>query len=442
MRLQLFICIIFFLCVDVVDCDPNEIVEATLKYDGSMGIAFLWEDQVMVTTRRNMISEQAIWARQWVNRNCNLNIFRVGYTYLFEIIYQNNTMVVSYPFEGLVLLAVADESGQELPYEEVLHYARSIGFFMVTPRITAPYTEVLWYCGGIDLTSKQSRSLDKVPCVSGALPVHKQQQEGWVVKFKNARRQKIVYSWFKKISRIANLVHPQVVWLLVKHDKLKEAFGDIPNRFVDEVNRIIRALGRKFLETVGFIEKHLAVTVSLKAHKASRSLLCKVIYESDGYEDFEEDTSEEDILTSGATANENGEKCRQDIDVIITTKINDLVEVGKQLLLNVHQHEYLVLCNQGQRIGDWFINLSPFYSQNKENFYRLPVLDFICPTSYFLEGYEPSDNFKQTWCQKWKKLQINQVQFLQELLQENNQIPPFLQLSVEIIVFLLKFLDV
>jgi hypothetical protein len=41
----------------------NEIVTATPKLDGSMVVFFLYEDQVVVTTKRRMDSEQALWAK-------------------------------------------------------------------------------------------------------------------------------------------------------------------------------------------------------------------------------------------------------------------------------------------------------------------------------------------------------------------------------------------
>ena len=69
-----------FYFVDMSDHDPDEIVEATVKYDGSLGIAFVWNGEVMVTTRRRMDSQQAIWAKQWIKDHCNLTKFQAGYT--------------------------------------------------------------------------------------------------------------------------------------------------------------------------------------------------------------------------------------------------------------------------------------------------------------------------------------------------------------------------
>ena len=140
------------------DHDPDEIVEATIKYDGLLGLSFIWNGEVMVTTRQRMDSQQAIWAKQWIKDHCNLTKFQAGYTYLFEIIYQDNTVIVNYLFEGLVLLAITDESGHELPYEELLQCAKTIGFFMVTPRITGSYSDVLWYCGGVESSEEPTTS--------------------------------------------------------------------------------------------------------------------------------------------------------------------------------------------------------------------------------------------------------------------------------------------
>ena len=425
-----------FLCVDVDECNPNEIVEATIKYDGSLGVAFTWNGEVMVTTRRRMDSEQAMWAKQWINDHCNLTRFQTGYTYLFEIIYQNNTVIVNYLFEGLVLLAISDESGHELPHDEVLYNARTIGFFMVTPRITAPYSEILWYCAGIDLTFQ--RSMTSSPFVSGALPVHNRRQEGWVVKFRDGRRQKIVYSWWKEIAQIADLVHPQIVWLLIRHDKIKEILRNVPNHFHVEINRIIRALRRKFVETVKRVEEYL-IFLRMKPRSFFGERKNRI------YGVWEDSTSEERSFHKLREQNEklciednnviaSDLKTRKDEDehieegcVTITT---DFVKLARRLS---RYYAYPISRDEGE--------ISPIYNWKKENVFRLPVLDYICPTSPVLDGYEPSENFKQTWCKGWKTLPVHQMQFIQKVLQKNLSYPPFLQLPVEVIVLLLGFLD-
>ena len=391
--------------------EQDEIVEATIKYDGSLGIAFLWNGDVMVTTKRRMNSEQAVWANQWIIEHCNLTAFQAGCTYLFEIIYQNNTVVVNYLFEGLVLLAITNESGYELPYEETLHCARVIGFFMIAPRITGEYSEVLWYCGGIESSQETVTpgGPNWPPFTSGALPISEGRQEGWVVKFKDGVRQKIVYKWWKNVSKLADLVHPQIIWLLLKHDKITEVFGNVPNHFKTEIRRMVQAIGRRFEETLRLVESIFKV----------------------------ERPNSEDISDSLCHVNEWS-------DAKVKRMIDDLVGKNdhlRQLLTEIKPDLPALGVYEGtERDSD--VNTLPFYHHLKRNFLRLPILNYICPAFPELEGYEPIDNFRQTWCKGWARQSFtHEWQFVQAALQENDDAPPFLQLPVEIIVMILLFLD-
>ena len=446
----------YFLYLDVDEFNPNETAEATIKYDGTLGIAFVWNDEVRVTSRRRMNSEQALWAKQWISDNCDLTFFQSGYTYLFEIIYQTNTVIVNYLFEGLILLAINDEGGHELSYDEVLCTARNIGFFMVTPRITALYSEILWYCGGIDLTTQKSMLPNYGPFFSGALPVNTKRQEGWVVKFKDGRRRKIVYSWWKEASGIVSLVHPQIIWLLVKHDKIKEVLGNVPNHIRVEINRIIQALGSKFMETVKHVEEHLMKLRNVSGETGRK--MCGVWRDSwyltkfDQFEDeglfklegilklreqsetfcLDDNMDANNVMASDLPTRKDDDEYIEDDSVIVRRRF---VKLARKL------DRYFEVSTRQSQLTCKDVNLSPVYHREKKNFLRLPVLDHMFPTSPVLDGYEPSDNFKQTWCKGWKMCPINQMQFIQEVLQKNHSNPPFLQLPVEIIVLFLNFLN-
>jgi hypothetical protein len=53
---------------------------------------------------------QALWASAWLHEHSQVQQFEPRWTYLFESVYQENTVVVQSPFEGLVLLgAVSPE---------------------------------------------------------------------------------------------------------------------------------------------------------------------------------------------------------------------------------------------------------------------------------------------------------------------------------------------
>ena len=89
----------------------------------------------MIASRGSFISEQAEWANNFFFFNDELqqhveNSFKDEYTYLVEIVYKSNRIVVDYgDYEGLILLsAIETLTGVELPYDELLKYSH---FFYV-----------------------------------------------------------------------------------------------------------------------------------------------------------------------------------------------------------------------------------------------------------------------------------------------------------------------
>jgi RNA ligase len=97
-------------------------VVVTEKMDGSMGILYKTPDGAWaIATRGSFASDQAMWATKYYNENyANKWAPDETFTYIFEIIYPENRIVVDYgDKEGLVLLGVVTkETGQTYqPYE-------------------------------------------------------------------------------------------------------------------------------------------------------------------------------------------------------------------------------------------------------------------------------------------------------------------------------------
>eukprot|EP00727_Mastigamoeba_balamuthi_P002566 m51a1_g12306 hypothetical protein (981) ;mRNA; r:361151-367167 len=90
----------------------DEIVEATPKIDGSLGIMFLWRGDIHVFTRKRANSEQAVWATAWAREHMGREALEEGWTYLVEIVSDDNTVCIDYPFEGLVLLSATSPEGE------------------------------------------------------------------------------------------------------------------------------------------------------------------------------------------------------------------------------------------------------------------------------------------------------------------------------------------
>lgn len=108
-------------------------VQVAEKLDGSLGILF-WDhyaQRLRVSTRGSLESEQAQWATQWVNelpetqRNTLRNAILdpvIPITYMTEIIYPANRIVVQYDFAGLVFLDGVMSDGTTLSMRNYLPY--------------------------------------------------------------------------------------------------------------------------------------------------------------------------------------------------------------------------------------------------------------------------------------------------------------------------------
>jgi RNA ligase len=104
---------------------PAEPFDVYEKLDGSLGILYWHRDQPYIASRGSFSSDQAIKANQILLTLYaeSIPFLDKSLTYLFEIIYPSNRIVVDYgTFEGLVLLAVIEtESGQECDIDEFRH---------------------------------------------------------------------------------------------------------------------------------------------------------------------------------------------------------------------------------------------------------------------------------------------------------------------------------
>lgn len=89
----------------------DDLVEVTDKMDGSLGILYITPDgKPSISTRGSFHSTQAGWATKHIRREIDLELeMAKEWTFLFEIIYPTNRIVVDYGnFDGLVLLGAVD----------------------------------------------------------------------------------------------------------------------------------------------------------------------------------------------------------------------------------------------------------------------------------------------------------------------------------------------
>ena len=196
---------------------PNEKFEVFEKVDGSLGILYWLNNQAFMATRGSFVSEQAKIATEMLRTQYAhiIPMLDTSKTYLFEIIYPENRIVVDYGDERkLVLLAIIDtQTGNEMPLVET-------GQCLVSTEHQFPL--VKRYDGLNDL--HQLKKLEEA------------NQEGFVVRFNNGFRLKVKFEEYVRIHRIITQVSSLNIWEYLKEGQdLEPLLDKVPDEFYDWV---------------------------------------------------------------------------------------------------------------------------------------------------------------------------------------------------------------
>lgn len=206
---------------------PNLPFEVYEKMDGSLGISYVVDNEIFIATRGSFISEQSMKANELLNSKYTAAKTQMNpaITYLFEIIYPENRIVLDYgDKEELVLLGMIEtKTGREMPLKD-------IGFPMVKK-----------YDGLNDLHQLKALALDN--------------KEGFVVKFSNNYRLKVKFEEYVRIHRIVTQVSTINIWENLKTNQaLDELLENVPDEFYQWVKATIAKLQKDF-ETIENIAK-------------------------------------------------------------------------------------------------------------------------------------------------------------------------------------------
>jgi hypothetical protein len=110
----------------------DEFIYIQDKADGSLGIIFYYANEWHICTRGSFISDQAIKGKEILLKNYDLNKFNKKVTYLCEIIYPENRIVLDYKGkEKLIFLSILRD-GIEMDFSSVNQEFISSGIEDVT----------------------------------------------------------------------------------------------------------------------------------------------------------------------------------------------------------------------------------------------------------------------------------------------------------------------
>lgn len=193
------------------------------KYDGSLGVIFRFRGDWQVATRGSFSSEQAIWAKNWLDNNIQKHKLFPGDTYLAEIIYAENRIVVPYDYEGLVLLSVYDNLGFEIDFGEAQSIGKEAGFL---PCKQFHYSRI-----------------DDLLEVAETLSAN---EEGFVVRFENGYRVKIKSSEYCRVHRLISGITPLRVWeSMMNGDDLEAIKAQLPEELQKDFDTIRNIIAQK-----------------------------------------------------------------------------------------------------------------------------------------------------------------------------------------------------
>ena len=193
------------------------------KYDGSLGVVFFDGEKWRVATRGSFDSDAAIWGQKWFDENIDTSLLEIGNTYLFEIIYFGNRVVVLYDFQGMVLLSAYDFNGYEYTRKRVENLA---------DKLKIRVTKVEKF-ESIDKLLQAAQTLDR-------------NSEGWVIRFANAHRLKVKGAEYCRLHRLTSRVTPLAIWEVMKEgDDLEKIRKELPEEHLQEFDRICSILDAK-----------------------------------------------------------------------------------------------------------------------------------------------------------------------------------------------------
>lgn len=188
---------------------PKEPFEAYEKLDGSLGILYQFDGHVQIASRGSFDSTQARRATEIYRRHYRDITLDPSITYLFEIIYPENRIVVDYgDREDLILIAAIEtESGNEQPLPD-------IGFPLVKR-----------YDGLLDFEQ--------------LLSIQDDSREGFVVRFQSGRRVKIKFEEYKRLHKLMTGISSKHIWEAVSQgSQMSKLIERVPDEFFSWIKQV------------------------------------------------------------------------------------------------------------------------------------------------------------------------------------------------------------
>uniref|UniRef100_A0AAU2K314 AAA family ATPase n=1 Tax=Streptomyces sp. NBC_00049 TaxID=2903617 RepID=A0AAU2K314_9ACTN len=176
---------------------PDEPFEVYEKVDGSLAVVFHYAGRWRVASKGSFVSAQATWAQRRLDGK-DTGALRPGTTYLAEILYPQNRIVVDYgDRRDLVLLAAFGQDGTEVPLAEAAPHWEGVGS-VVTVWPAMPLDELM--------------ALTESNTLPGGARATGMDAEGFVLRFASGVRAKAKLSEYVRLHRVLTAVTERDIW--------------------------------------------------------------------------------------------------------------------------------------------------------------------------------------------------------------------------------------
>ncbi len=215
-----------------IELEPGATLEeVTVKWDGSLGILYWW-DRWCVATRGSLDSEQAQWAtKELYSGKYDLSGLWKRCTYLVEIVYPENRIVIDYgDTRDLIMIGARNrQTGEDYPFDWYKHDAKSARF-NTTKRV-------------------EFNSLDDVWKNAESLPAS---EEGYVCRFSDGTRLKVKGSAYREAHKWISGVTEKSVFDAMAKGTIDDMRATVPAIYKGLLEKYISDIA---LDTITLIDQ-------------------------------------------------------------------------------------------------------------------------------------------------------------------------------------------
>lgn len=203
---------------------PTSDFDVYSKMDGSLGILFNYNGEWVMATRGSFTSDQAVKGMEMLSKY-DYNRLNKDYTYLFEIIFDDNRIVCQYDFEDVVLLGVIEtKTGYEVNIHDgendirLRNLIHNLGLRVV----------------------KKYNGISDYSLLKGMI---RDDEEGFVVLFSNGDRMKVKGVEYLRLHKIMTNVSTTAIWEVVSSGgNIDEILKEVPDEFYKKIKDYVKEL--------------------------------------------------------------------------------------------------------------------------------------------------------------------------------------------------------